>query len=79
MFGPKDHHQFKMPKVHHRFQNHFIWTIYKEDKYEKGRRMAKLDSMHKEKMKEKNVNKACKAFFYAPAEEDSDIFFIGNK
>ena len=74
-----DHPLFKKPKVYHWCSCHFIWTIHKEDKFEKCLKMSKLDKVHKEKKGGKNINKAYNFFPCELEGENPNVFFLeGN-
>ena len=53
MFSPKDHPLFKEPKVYHWCRYHLTWTVHREDKFEKGEKVSKMDEAQKEKRGER--------------------------
>ena len=53
MFSPKDHPLFKEPKVYHWCHYHLTWTVHREDKFEKGKKVSKMDEAQKEKRGER--------------------------
>ena len=53
-----------------------MWTVYKEENCEKGKKMAKVDKAQKEKGGRKNINKAYHAFLCALTGEDHGEFFF---
>ena len=55
-----------------------MWTVHKEDKHEKGKKMAKMDKAQKTKKRGENINKVYHAFLYALTGEDLDEIFFSK-
>ena len=55
-----------------------MWTVHKEDKCEKGKKMTRMEKAQKDKRGGKNINKAYHAFLCALTGEDPDEFFFSE-